>query len=118
MPVRYAFTFAYFCGWLSNNAEPPYSQPLLSNLLARKTSRIPRYSRPENYPPILGQVAERSERRYGRMVGEGDELDNWGYANIRWINLGKLWITDSDVLERGSSEGDILWSHSLSAARL
>jgi len=51
------------------------------------------------------------------MVGEGDELDNWDYANIRWINLGKLWITDSDVLERGSSEGDILWSHSLSAAR-
>jgi len=52
------------------------------------------------------------------MVGEGDELDNWDYANIRWINSGsKLWITDSGVLERGSSESDILWSHSLSAAR-
>ncbi|KAH9205719.1 hypothetical protein DL95DRAFT_397425 [Leptodontidium sp. 2 PMI_412] len=83
MPVRHAFTFAYF-----------YAQR------------------------ILDQVAGRSERRYDRMVGEGDELDNWDYANIRWINLGsKLWITDSGVLERGSSESDILWSHSLSAAR-
>ena len=52
------------------------------------------------------------------MVGEGDQLDNWDYINIRWVRLGsKLWITDSEVFERGSGESDILGSYCLSAAR-
>jgi hypothetical protein len=40
-------------------------------------------------PPIFGRVAERSERRYDKMVGEGDQLDNWDCINTkRWRVLG------------------------------
>jgi hypothetical protein len=73
---------------------------------------------PKTMPPIFGRVAGRSKRRYDKMVGEGDQLDNWDYINIRWVRLGsKLWITDSEVFERGSGESDILGSYCLSAAQ-
>ena len=117
MPVRYASTFAYFCGCYQTMRSLLILNHFYQTFLHEKPHEYHGTRGPKTTPPILGQVAGRSERRYDRMVGEGDELDNWDYANIRWINLGKLWITDSDVLERGSSEGDILWSHSLSAAR-
>ncbi|PVH68380.1 hypothetical protein DL98DRAFT_599576 [Cadophora sp. DSE1049] len=55
------------------------------------------------------------------MVGEGDRLDNWDYINDtrRWRDMGsKLWITDSDVYERGSDESYILLgSYCLSTGR-
>ncbi|PVH68610.1 hypothetical protein DL98DRAFT_522660 [Cadophora sp. DSE1049] len=52
------------------------------------------------------------------MMGECDQLDNWDYINIRCIQFGsKLWITESEVFERGSGESDILGSYCLSAAR-
>lgn len=55
------------------------------------------------------------------MVEEDDQLDNWDYINnIRsWRDLGlKLWVTDSEVCERGSGESNILpGSYCLSAAR-
>jgi hypothetical protein len=70
--------------------------------------------------PIFGRVAERSERRYDKMVGEGDQLDNWDcISTTRWRDLGsKFWKTDSEVCQRGSGESNILRrSYCPSAAR-
>ena len=104
MSIRHAYPFAYLCichqtmRSLHTLNHPPSSLP------TRKTSRTPRYSQPENLPP-------EASGGMTRWWGDGDQLDDWDYINnIGWIHWGsKLWITDSEVCERGSGESDIPW---------
>lgn len=45
------------------------------------------------------------------MLSQKLRLNNWDYINDtkRWRDMGsKLWITDSNVYERGLGESDIL----------
>jgi hypothetical protein len=110
MPIRHAFPFAYLCACHQTMRSLHTLNHLRQAFLQEKPHEHHATRSPKTMPPMFGRVAGRSKRRYDRMVGEGDQLNNWDYINnIRWIHLGsKLWITDSEVFERCSGESDIL----------